>query len=306
MVRHIQPGSDHFTDTAPRAVAAHRALVAAARDHRAVLADKNRIALDAALADLSDNGLFDGDVLAAADAIVAPLEAAIAWAGGAPPRRWTEEGDGYLAGGTEAAVLSNASATASASASTWPGRWPIASRPRTRWRDRAVAGPEPDDRPADRAGVGPPGRQERIARDPPATTVGGRGAAPLKDSNRAPKPGVGSIRPAHGRPRDRSTAGAAARSRPAWPDPARPRSRSKGAIGFWKTGCANPFAPPSWPPGSPSVCAAAGRLSVDQVREIRRLAKAGECEEEIRVAVGARSRQQVRGVMKGRTYNRVP
>jgi len=54
------------------------------------------------------------------------------------------------------------------------------------------------------------------------------------------------------------------------------------------------------------VCAAEGRLSVDQVREIRHLATAGEGEEDIRIAVGARSRQQVRGVMEGRTYNRVP
>lgn len=47
-------------------------------------------------------------------------------------------------------------------------------------------------------------------------------------------------------------------------------------------------------------------FSVDQVREIRRLATAGQSEEDICIAVGARSCQQVRGLMEGRNYNRVP
>jgi len=102
MVRHAMQGTHPLSDLAPRAVAAHRALAAAARDHRAVLADRDRQVLDAALAALSDKGLFDPDALADAEAALAPLEAAVARAGGAPVRRWTEQGDGYLAGGTEA------------------------------------------------------------------------------------------------------------------------------------------------------------------------------------------------------------
>jgi len=102
MVRHASQGTHPLSDIAPRAVAAHRALAAAAHDHRAVLADGDRLALDTALAALSDKGVFDPDALSAAEAALAPLEAAVARAGGAPVRRWTEQGDGYLVGGTEA------------------------------------------------------------------------------------------------------------------------------------------------------------------------------------------------------------
>lgn len=54
------------------------------------------------------------------------------------------------------------------------------------------------------------------------------------------------------------------------------------------------------------VCSVEGRLSVDQVQEIRRLAALGEDAKAIQATTGARTLAQVKGVIEGRTYRRVP
>lgn len=88
-------------DSATRAVAAHRALITVSRENLSALPMVDRVALARVLAELDRRGCFEPDVLGTADAVIARLQAAMARAGGAPVRRWTEQGDGYLAGGTE-------------------------------------------------------------------------------------------------------------------------------------------------------------------------------------------------------------
>ena len=88
-------------DRATRAVAAHRALITASRENLSALPMVDRVALARVLAELDRRGCFEPDVLGTADAVIAGLRAAIDRAGGAPVRRWTEQGDGYLVGGTE-------------------------------------------------------------------------------------------------------------------------------------------------------------------------------------------------------------
>ena len=88
-------------DSATRAVAEHRALIAVSRETLSALPMIDRVALARFLAELDRRGCFEPDVLGTADAVIAGLQGAIVRAGGAPVRRWTEQGDGYLVGGTE-------------------------------------------------------------------------------------------------------------------------------------------------------------------------------------------------------------
>jgi hypothetical protein len=87
-------------EMATEAVTARRVLVAATRDNLSALSHSEREELDAFLDDVAAQGCFATEVLVRADAVVALLQAAIERAGGAPVKRWTEEGDGYLVGGT--------------------------------------------------------------------------------------------------------------------------------------------------------------------------------------------------------------
>lgn len=54
------------------------------------------------------------------------------------------------------------------------------------------------------------------------------------------------------------------------------------------------------------VCSVEGRLSVEQVQRIRHLSAGGKDTKAIQTEVGARTLSQVKGVIEGRTYNRVP
>ena len=87
-------GPQSIDDLATRAVAARRALIAATRENRSALPRHDREVLENVLTDLDRRGCFAPDALESADAVVARLQAAVARAGGAPVRRWTEEGDG--------------------------------------------------------------------------------------------------------------------------------------------------------------------------------------------------------------------
>ena len=100
---HRQQGRDpqSIHDIATEAVAARRALMAATRENLAALPMADRVELNNVLSDVARRGCFDPAPLGAADDVIARLQAAIARAGGAPVKRWTEDGHGYLVGGTE-------------------------------------------------------------------------------------------------------------------------------------------------------------------------------------------------------------
>jgi hypothetical protein len=89
-------------DSATRAVAAHGALIPASRETLSDLAAVDRVELARFLAELDRRGCFDSDVLGTTNAVIACQQGAIVRVGGAPIRRWTVQGDGYLVGGTKA------------------------------------------------------------------------------------------------------------------------------------------------------------------------------------------------------------
>jgi hypothetical protein len=93
------PQSIH--EIATEAMAARRSLIAATRENLAVLPMADRVELNNFLSELARHGCFDPEPLGAADDVIARLQAAIERVGGAPVKRWTEEGHGYHVGGTE-------------------------------------------------------------------------------------------------------------------------------------------------------------------------------------------------------------
>ncbi|MEE4384681.1 MAG: hypothetical protein V2J02_22015 [Pseudomonadales bacterium] len=156
MTRHTQHPLP-IGEIATRAVAAHRALRTVVREQRAALSQTDRDAMDAALGALAEDGLFDGDALSVAEETGARLDDAIARAGGAPEKRWTEEGHGYLVGGTEQASGSSRSSTRSACSGATPWRSPIGLRPSASWPATAIPPPAevPQRQPLKRSGQEP-------------------------------------------------------------------------------------------------------------------------------------------------------
>lgn len=138
-------------DCATRAVAAHRALIAASRETLSDLPMVDRVELARFLAELDRRGCLEPDGLGTADAVIAGLRAAIARAGWARCRVGRSRATGIASAARRQGAGSTSSSTRSAGSSGRRRPSPSGSRRKHSWRNsagplsasaRRVTGPE--------------------------------------------------------------------------------------------------------------------------------------------------------------------